>query len=108
MNYPAASKGYQCTRSVFDRGKQRGIKPTSGIKAAVENARMTATKTLPEKQRQQFQNHYFQIVANGYEQNSLPESPPGKKRRGRRKQSKARNLLDRFRNHADKHPGIHE
>ena len=71
------------------------------IKAAVANARLTDAEALPEKQRERFQNHYFRIVANGYEQNPLPEPTPGKKRRGRPKQSKARNLLDRFRNHAD-------
>jgi transposase len=71
------------------------------IKATVENARLADTEALPEKYREQFQNHYFQILADGYQQNPPSESTPGKKRRGRPKQSKARNLLDRFRNHAD-------
>lgn len=71
------------------------------IKAAVENTRRTGAEALPEEQRQQFQNDYFRIVANGYKQNPLPEPPTGKKPRGRPKQSKARNLLNRFRNHAD-------
>ena len=35
----------------------------------------------------------------GYAQNPAPEPPNGPKRRGRLKQSKARNLLDRFRDH---------
>ena len=71
------------------------------IKAAVENARLADAEALPEKYPEQFQNHYFQILADGYQQNPPSESTPGKKRRGRPKQSKARNLLDRFRNHAD-------
>ena len=37
----------------------------------------------------------------GYVQNPAAEPSPGPIRRGRRKQSKARNLLDRFRNHPD-------
>ncbi len=34
-------------------------------------------------------------------QNPVPEPPPGPRRRGRRTQTKARNLLDRFRDHPD-------
>ena len=71
------------------------------IKATVENARLEDAEALPQKQREQFQNHYFLILAQGYQQNPQPKPPPGKKPRGRPKQSKARNLLDRFRNHAD-------
>ena len=37
----------------------------------------------------------------GYAQNPAPEPLPDPQRRGRRKQSKARNLLDRFRDHSD-------
>jgi transposase len=71
------------------------------IKATVENARLEDAEALPEKYREQFQNHYFQILADGYQQNPPLEPQPGKKRRGRRKQTKARNLLERFQNHAD-------
>ena len=71
------------------------------IKAAVGNARMEDAEALPEKQRELFQNHYCRIVADGYQQNPPPKLPPGKKPRGRPKQTKARNLLNRFQNHAD-------
>jgi transposase len=40
-------------------------------------------------------------VEAGYAQNPVTESSAGPKRRGRRKQSKARNLPDRFRDHPD-------
>ncbi len=43
----------------------------------------------------------LRIVDAGYVQNPVPEPPPGPTRRGRRKQTKARNLLDRFRDHPD-------
>ncbi len=71
------------------------------IKSTVENARTAGAEALAEKIREEFQNHYFEILANGYQQNPTPEPTPGKKRWGRPKQSKARNLLDRFQNHAD-------
>ncbi|MFB3111827.1 MAG: hypothetical protein ACE10G_07340, partial [Gemmatimonadales bacterium] len=64
-------------------------------------ARLAGTEALPEKYREQIQNNYSQILTNGYQQNPPTEPMPGKKRRGRPKQSKARNLLDRFRNHAE-------
>ena len=44
---------------------------------------------------------YETIVRTGYAENPPAEPPPGPKRRGRRKQSKARNLLDRFRDHPE-------
>ncbi len=37
----------------------------------------------------------------GYAQNPVTEPPAGPTRRGRRKQTNARNLLDRFRDHPD-------
>ena len=40
-------------------------------------------------------------METGYAQNPAPEPPDGPKRRGRGKQSKARNLLDRFRGYSE-------
>ena len=40
-------------------------------------------------------------MEEGYSENPVTEWPAGPKRRGRRRQSKARNLLDRFRDHSD-------
>jgi hypothetical protein len=48
-----------------------------------------------------FLKGYERIVKAGYDQNPAAAPTPGPQRRGRRKQSKARNLLDRFRDHPD-------
>lgn len=71
------------------------------IKAAVETARQAGANALPETDLERFRAGYVQIVADGCQQNPPQEPAPGRKRRGRRKQSKARNLLDRFGNYAD-------
>jgi len=70
-------------------------------KAAVDTARNAGLTTLPVEDLERFQKRYWRIVEIGYAQNPLTESSASPKRRGRRKQSKARNLLDRFRNHHD-------
>jgi len=71
------------------------------IKAAVDTARQNGLTALPATVLGPFQERYFQIVVEGYAQNPTPEPTITARRRGRRKQSKARNLLDRFREHAD-------
>lgn len=71
------------------------------IKTAVDTARDAGIKALPAEDFDRFLKRYLRIVETGYAQNPLTESSAGPKRRGRRKQSKARNLLDRFRNHHD-------
>jgi transposase len=71
------------------------------IKTAVETARQDGESALPAADLDCFLAAYLQIVETGYAQNPAPEQPEGPKPRGRRKQSKARNLLDRFRNHPD-------
>jgi len=69
-----------------------------GIKDAVDTARNAGLSALPEADLDGFLNRYRQIVAAGYAQNPVA-APLGPQRRGRRKQSKARNLLDRFGDH---------
>ena len=69
------------------------------IKDAVDLARET-TDHLHQKQIQDFEARYQQILDEGYAQNPLPPlSPNAKKKRGRRKKSKPRNLLERLDEH---------
>ncbi|MDQ7036094.1 MAG: hypothetical protein Q9P01_15035 [Anaerolineae bacterium] len=42
-----------------------------------------------------YEEQYDQLLREGFEANPLPEQPPPQKR-GRTKQSKAKNLLDRL------------
>ena len=72
-----------------------------GIKDAVKAARDAGQTALPTVDLDQFLNRYERIVDAGYKQNPVAATAPGPKRRGRHKQSKARNLLDRFRDHPD-------
>ena len=72
-----------------------------GIKNAVDTVRDAGQTTLPTGDIDQFLQRYNGILVVGYAQNPVVEPTPGPKRRGRRKQSKARNLLDRFRDYAD-------
>ena len=70
------------------------------IKDTVATVGATGRRALPPSDSERFLKRYQQIVETGYSQN--PSSPAqGATRRGRRKQSKARNLLDRFRDHPD-------
>jgi hypothetical protein len=71
------------------------------IKDAVDTARTAGQTALPAADLDRFLNRYERVVEAGYAQNPVAASSPGPKRRGRRKQSKARNLLDRFRDHPD-------
>lgn len=70
------------------------------IKEEVATAGAVGLTALPLTDQERFLKGYERIVKAGYAEN--PAAPPhGPKRRGRRKQSKARNLLDRFRDHPD-------
>ena len=71
------------------------------IKDAVDRAEQT-TDHLPEKQIQAFEARYQQILDRGYAQNPLPPRPANtKKKRGRRKKTRPRNLLERLDEHRD-------
>jgi transposase len=69
------------------------------IKEAVASARAAGLTALPSSDQERFFTGYERIVQAGYAENPAAAPPHGPKRRGRRKQSKARNLLDRFRDH---------
>ncbi len=69
------------------------------IKTAVDLASSQGHEALSNMDLQDFQKRYLDIVAEGYANNPeviLPNEPP---RRGRKKQSKTLNLLDRFRDY---------
>jgi len=67
------------------------------IKARVETARDQGETRFDAAVCAAFAARYQAIVAEGYAANPLPSEPDtGPKKRGRRKQTKARNLLDRL------------
>jgi transposase len=66
------------------------------IKAAVEERKGIANAFEPDTIID-FEYRYGCIIKNGYTENPLPDEIP-KKKRGRAKQSKARNMLDRLSN----------
>lgn len=69
------------------------------IKDAVEAAAETADH-LAAEQLQNFEVRFQQVLDEGYAQNPLPPQPAGaKKKRGRCKKSKPRNLLERLDEH---------
>lgn len=70
------------------------------IKAAVEKAVAKAKTRLPAKMLDHFSSRYDTILKQGFKQCPSPAEPEGQKRkRGRPKQSFAKNLLDRLRDH---------
>lgn len=75
------------------------IKCLLDIKNTVEKVKQTA-KCLDENQIDEFEKYYQQVIDEGYGQNPLPPLPANaKKKKGPRKKSKPRNLLERL----DKH-----
>jgi len=64
------------------------------INDAVESRKSTATKLEPAE-IESFEQRYQQIIEKGFKENPPPPEPSEKKR-GRKKQSKAKNLLDRL------------
>jgi transposase len=70
------------------------------IKAAVAQARTQGRTSLPPLEVADWKARYRALLAQGYQANPPPE-PPAAGKKGRRKQSKARNLLDRLSKHQD-------
>ena len=72
------------------------------IHAAVETARDAGLAALRAEDLARFPRDYLRIVDAGYAETPVPvPGVAGPRRRGRRGQRKARNLLDRFRDHPD-------
>jgi transposase len=69
------------------------------IKSAVEQAREANQRQLRVGQREDFERRYGKLVAEGMRANPPPPSKSGK--RGRKKQSPAKNLLDRLEKHRE-------
>jgi transposase len=70
------------------------------MKAAVAQARAEGRKRLHPLEVQDWKTRYGALLQEGYQANP-PDPPPEGSRRGRRKQSPARNLLDRLSLHQD-------
>jgi transposase len=65
------------------------------IKVTVESAQSQGHTCLSIEQLAQFDRRYDQLIAEGLKANPSPPPPePGSKKRGRLKQSPAKNLLD--------------
>jgi transposase len=70
------------------------------MKAAVEQARAEGRKALHSLEIQDWKTRYAAVLEEGYLANP-PDPPPEVSKKGRRKQSPARNLLDRLSTHQD-------
>jgi len=68
------------------------------IKHAVDSAKEQGQAALTQRQLSHFEARYTQLIEQGLEANPPPPAPLVKKR-GRKKQSKPKNLLDRLRDH---------
>src|SRR2546421_4118964 len=68
------------------------------IKAAVEQARAEGRSSLHPLEVADWKARYSALLAEGYQANP-PDPPPETGKKGRRKQSTARNLLDRLSKH---------
>ncbi len=69
-----------------------------GMKAAVEQARREGRTSLHALELQDWKAQYSALLQQGYQANP-PDPPPLLSKKGRRKQSPARNLLDRLSTH---------
>jgi transposase len=70
------------------------------IKQAVEDAKLHGQVVLATDQQTAYEARYLQLLTQGLADNAPPAQPePGPKKRGRKKQSPAKNLLDRLQAH---------
>ena len=88
---------------LWEQQQQRSAKDMIDLLLAIKNAAEAGASAglsnLPDAHLARFQSRYFQIVVDGYDKNPFQKRAPDK-RRGRAKQSKARNLLNRLREYA--------
>jgi transposase len=71
------------------------------IKKTVDAAAAEGQNALSSPQQESFRQDYERILQAGYQNNPPEPPPPGAKRRGRPKQSKSRNLLNRMQEHSE-------
>lgn len=70
------------------------------IKQAVELAKDQGKEHLPTKQKSAFEKRYRRLISQGLRANPPPaDEPPRLEKRGRKKQSPPKNLLDRLHQH---------
>jgi transposase len=68
------------------------------VKEAVDDAKAGGSESLPRERQKQLQNRYDEIVR--YWQACIPQEPVCSGKRGKKKQSKTKNLLDRLAKHS--------
>ena len=77
------------------------IKLLCHSKKVVDRAKAAGRASLAPQTLKKYRQRYESLIARGYEANPLPASVNKAGKRGRKKQTPARNLLDRMSNHAD-------
>jgi transposase len=68
---------------------------------AAQEWRLQGARCMPRMERDEWVTHYFEILMSGYAAQPPPVEAEAIKRRGRQKQSAAKNLLDDLLNRAD-------
>ena len=103
---------YDCTHSLcnahhsreltraWEQDNQQWAQKTEVLLQELNIETKKAGGELPPDEANNWRDKYFQILKEAEVECPPPEKPPGKKRRGRLKRSKARNLLERLRDYA--------